>query len=127
VSGSLAQTLATWQHAAYASRELADRRELRFPPAVRLASVTGATEAVAAAVADVPQGSLVDALGPAPLPDGVVRTILRFDYAHAGAVAESLRAAVIRNATSRRRVPAGKGGYRAAPTLKVRFDDPEIL
>jgi primosomal protein N' (replication factor Y) len=127
VSGSLAQTLATWQHAAYASRELADRRELRFPPAVRLASVTGATEAVAAAVAEIPQESLVDALGPAPLPDGLVRTILRFDYAHAGAVAESLRAAVIRNATSRRRVPAGKGGYRAAPTLKVRFDDPEIL
>jgi primosomal protein N' (replication factor Y) len=127
VSGSLAQTLATWQHAAYARRELADRRELRFPPAVRLASVTGATEAVAAAVGEVPPGSLVDALGPAPLPDGLVRTILRFDYAHGAAVAETLRAAVIRNATSRRRVPAGKGGYRPAPTLKVRFDDPEIL
>jgi primosomal protein N' (replication factor Y) len=127
VSGSLAQTLATWQHAAYARRELADRRELRFPPAVRLASVTGATEAVAAAVGEVPPGSLIDALGPAPLPDGLVRTILRFDYAHGAAVAETLRAAVIRNATSRRRVPAGKGGYRPAPTLKVRFDDPEIL
>jgi primosomal protein N' (replication factor Y) len=127
VSGSLAQTLATWQHAAYARRELADRRELRFPPAVRLASVTGATEAVAAAVGEIPPGNLVDALGPAPLPDGLVRTILRFDYAHGAAVAETLRAAVIRNATSRRRVPAGKGGYRPAPTLKVRFDDPEIL
>src|SRR5690606_13943615 len=41
VGGPLAGALATWQLADYARSELADRRRLRFPPAVRVATVTG--------------------------------------------------------------------------------------
>jgi primosomal protein N' (replication factor Y) len=53
--------------------------------------------------------------------------VLRFEYARGAEVAAAVRAAVVKNATRRRRAPAGKPGYRPAPSLRVRFDDPEIL
>ncbi len=126
VGGTLARDLATWRQVEFARQELSDRRALRFPPVVRLASLTGAAEVVEEAAAAVDPADLIDVLGPAPLGDGNVRTILRFDYAHGPQVAAAVRAAIVRNATRRRRAPAGKGGFRPAPTLRVRFDDPEL-
>lgn len=126
VSGTLATALATWNQPAFASAELADRRELRFPPAVRVASVTGNDADVRQAVDAVTSLVPADVLGPVPTADGV-RTILRLDYAKAPAAARELRAAVVKNATKRRKPPAGKAVYRQVPTLRVRFDDPEIL
>ncbi len=126
VGGTLARDLATWRQVDFARQELTDRRALRFPPAVRLASLTGAADVVDEAAAAVDPGILIDLLGPASLGDGNVRTILRFDYAHGPAVAAAVRAAIVRNATRRRRAPAGKGGFRPAPSLRVRFDDPEL-
>ncbi|MCP2030855.1 primosomal protein N' (replication factor Y) [Okibacterium sp. HSC-33S16] len=126
VSGTLATALATWNQPAFASAELADRRTLRFPPAVRVASVTGDDAAVSEAVAAVTSLVPADVLGPVPTENGV-RTILRLDYGKAQAAARELRATVVKNATKRRKPPAGKAAYRQAPTLKVRFDDPEIL
>ncbi|MDR6970711.1 primosomal protein N' [Leifsonia shinshuensis] len=136
VSGPLARDFATGRLVEFAHEELVDRRELRFPPAVRLASVTGTEATVNEVIAAVDPALLVDVLGPAPVepasrtarsgPD-LVRAVLRFEYAHGGDVAAAVRAAVVKNATRRRRAPAGKPGYRPAPTLRVRFDDPEIL
>jgi primosomal protein N' (replication factor Y) len=126
VSGTLATALATWNQPAFASAELADRRALRFPPAVRLASVSGDDTAVRDAVSAVTSLVPADVLGPVPTDDGV-RTILRLDYGKAQAAARELRASVVQNATKRRKPPAGKAAYRQAPTLRVRFDDPEIL
>jgi primosomal protein N' (replication factor Y) len=125
VGGALASALVTWRHADYARAELADRRRLRFPPAVRVATITGAVDAVSKAVASVEiDGS--DVLGPVDVAPGVVRTILRFDYSHGADVATTLRAEVIKAATARRR-PRVAGGSRppAPPTLKVRLDDVE--
>jgi len=127
VSGALARSFATGRTSEYARTELADRRELRFPPAVRLASITGAADVVAETVDAVDPGSLIDVLGPAPHGDGQVRSILRFEYAKGQEVAAAVRAAYVRNATRRRRAPAGKSGFRPAPSLRVRFDDPDIL
>jgi primosomal protein N' (replication factor Y) len=127
VGGALAGAMATWRQDAYAAAEFADRRALSFPPAVRIASVVGKAETVASAIAEIEDGAVIDALGPAPLPDGLVRSIVRFDYKHGPSVARDLRAAVVRNATSRRKRATGDGRFTPAPTLKVRFDDPEIL
>jgi primosomal protein N' (replication factor Y) len=126
VTGDLARALATWTQPAFAHAELLDRRALRFPPAVRAATVSGDAAAVSDAldeVRDLPGASI---LGPTPTDDGV-RAILRIDYKQAGEAARLLRGAVVRNATRRRKAPQGKAGYRPPPTLKVRFDDPEIL
>ncbi|RFA21296.1 primosomal protein N' [Subtercola boreus] len=133
VGGELARTLVTWQQNRFARSELADRRRLRFPPAVRVATVRGTAEAVAAAVQqlhDSVQGedsAKIDVLGPVPDGDEFVRSIVRFDYAVGVAVAATLRAAVIKNATSRRKIPGKPATYRSPPTLRVRFDDLEIL
>jgi primosomal protein N' (replication factor Y) len=122
VGGALASALVTWNHAEYARNELADRRRLRFPPAVRVATLTGTLESVARAVAatSVPES---DVLGPVDIGDSTVRTILRFDYGHGPEIAADLRAEVIRAATSRRRAPGQRGP--SAPTLRTRLDDVE--
>ena len=123
VGGALASALATWRLPDYARAELDDRRRLRFPPAVRVATVTGTADAVASAVAKAVQIGKTDALGPVDTEDGV-RAMVRFDYADGPAVAAALRAEVIRSATRRRKLAAG-GDRAALPTLRVRCDDPE--
>lgn len=125
VGGALASALVTWRHADYVRSELADRRRLRFPPAVRVATITGSIEAVERAVRSTPVETS-DVLGPVEIGDSTVRTILRFDYARGAEVAADLRAEVIRAATSRRKPPAAKGSSAPIrPSLKVRLDDVE--
>ena len=124
VGGSLASAFVTWRQADFARAELADRRALRFPPAVRVATVTGTVDAVAAAVDTLGvDGS--DILGPVDVEGGGVRTIVRFDYAHGGEIASTLRAEVVKSAANRRRA-LGKAARGPVPvSLKVRFDDVE--
>jgi primosomal protein N' (replication factor Y) (superfamily II helicase) len=61
------QALIRWDPVTHAERELAERTELRFPPAIRMASLTGPKDAVAGllAVADLPAAAEV--LGPVPV------------------------------------------------------------
>ena len=126
VGGALASTLATWRQADYARAELADRRSLRFPPAVRVATLTGAIGAVSDAIDAVGVDHL-DILGPVDTGEGTVRTIVRFDYGLGHEIAEGLRAEVVRNATKRRRPIPGKNYAAPPPSLKVRFDDVELF
>lgn len=127
IGGALARALNTWRQAEYARVELADRRQLRFPPAVRVASVEGAVEAVRAAVARVEGMPGVDVLGPVDVDAHTVRAIVRLDYARGGPVASALRSAVVHNATTRRTGTPGKGGFRPRATLRVRFDNTEVF
>jgi primosomal protein N' (replication factor Y) len=124
VGGGLASALSTWRQAEYARSELADRRRLRFPPAVRVASLAGAPDAVAAAV-DASGVAQADVLGPVETGAGTVRTLLRFDYGAGATVASDLRAEVIRFATARRRSLAAKSAGPAPVALRVRMDDVE--
>lgn len=125
VGGALAGALATWQLEDFARSELADRRRLRFPPAIRVAIVTGDSSSTQRALASVTDFDGVDVLGPVEEEPGRVRAIVRFDYARGSAVAAALRAEVIRNATTRRRKVPATGAPPPAPTLRVRFDDLE--
>ena len=61
------QALIRWDPATHAARELAERRELRFPPAVSMASAAGPAEAVRELLraVDLPAGAEV--LGPVPV------------------------------------------------------------
>ncbi|MFJ1541023.1 primosomal protein N' [Micromonospora chalcea] len=93
--GALApvQALLRWDSAWFAARELAERRELGFPPAVRMASVTGVAEAVGdlLAGARLPDGAEV--LGPVPADEGRERMLVRVPRSRAAALAEALHAA----------------------------------
>lgn len=123
VGGQVARALATWQQPRYAHEELLERRALRFPPAVRAASVEGLPDAVGQAVERLDGIEGVDVLGPVPTEQGRVRAIVRLDYARGGDAARELRAAVVRNASSRRKPVAGRTGFRPTVPLRVRFDD----
>ncbi|GAB3125651.1 primosomal protein N' family DNA-binding protein [Glaciibacter psychrotolerans] len=125
VGGALATAVNGWRPAAYAYAELTDRKLLRFPPAVRVASVVGTADDVDRALLELGELSDVDVLGPVTTDAPLVRAVVRFGYAHGDEVARVLKAHVVQNA-SRRRAPKG-GSFRPAPTLKVRFDDPELL
>jgi primosomal protein N' (replication factor Y) len=88
------QALLRWDPAWYAARELAERRELGFPPAARMASLTGTPDAVAdlLAAARLPEGAEV--LGPVPAPEGQERMLVRVRRSNAAALAKALHDAV---------------------------------
>ncbi|MFF0151983.1 primosomal protein N' [Micromonospora sp. NPDC005203] len=93
--GALApvQALLRWDAAWFAGRELAERRELGFPPAVRMASVTGAAEAVADLLAATRLPDDAEVLGPVPAEEGRERMLVRVPRARAAALAEALHSA----------------------------------
>jgi primosomal protein N' (replication factor Y) len=61
------QALIRWDPVLFAERELAERAELGFPPAVRMASVTGTPEAVAGFVTAAVLPGRAQVLGPVPV------------------------------------------------------------
>ncbi len=99
-----------------AARELAERRELGFPPAVRMASVVGVPDAVADLVtaAHLPDG--VVPLGPVPETDGRERLLLRTSRSGGTALASALReAAGVRSAR------------KAADPVRIQIDPLDLL
>jgi len=97
------QALVRWDPVTQAERELAERRELRFPPAVRVAALTGPRRAVQDVVAGAELPAGAEVLGPVPAPDGrsdqeqgeaaTVRVLVRVDRRSGTALACALRAA----------------------------------
>jgi primosomal protein N' (replication factor Y) (superfamily II helicase) len=89
------QALIRWDPATFADRELAERDELRFPPAARMASVAGPSDAVDAllAAAKLPGGA--ELLGPLPAASGAdtVRYLVRVPRSAGTELALALRAA----------------------------------
>ncbi len=148
VAGPVARALATWTQPAYARAELTDRTPLSMPPVVRVAAVEGTPEAVDAALtalrSEVPALPASAFLGPVPIDPasrgvgtasaasdtGLVRALVRFDYAPGRAVAEQLRAAVVAEALlgrrGRGRGPGRPGAASPRTTLRVRLDVPEL-
>jgi primosomal protein N' (replication factor Y) len=97
------QALVRWDPAGFAARELADRTELGFPPAVRMASLTGTAAAVAdlLAAADLPPNAQV--IGPVPADKGAERILLRVPRPQGAALASALKTAAA--ARSARKAP----------------------
>jgi primosomal protein N' (replication factor Y) len=104
------QALIRWDPATFARRELAARAELRFPPAARMAAVTGSESAVQALLDSARLPAEAEILGPVPVslglaapggppPEGsgpapeVVRYLVRVPRSEGGALAASLHLA----------------------------------
>jgi primosomal protein N' (replication factor Y) (superfamily II helicase) len=125
VGGALAIAFATWRQTDYARAEVEDRRTLRFPPAIRVATVTGSRAAVTEATDALPL-ERTDILGPVDVRGGTVRSIVRFDYSRGAEIASLLKAEIVRAATTTRKPTPGKGAAgRSRLPLRVRFDDVE--
>ena len=110
------QALVRWDPAGHAARELADRTELRFPPAERLASVTGASAAVADLLAQAELPAAHDLIGPVPVRDGVERVLVRVPRASGAELAAALKAA-----------QAVRSARKAPDPVRVQLDPLEVL
>lgn len=151
--GPVVRAFVTGRDEEWLRAELRDRHALRYPPSVRVASVTGGPAEVARALASLRDatGELpgVDVLGPTPVPAGpggggrdeasgtpapggadgtrgagLVRAIVRFDYAQGAEVAKRLRGALVADAAGASSRVAGRRPGRARPeALRLRFDD----
>ncbi|GIE89222.1 primosomal protein N' [Actinoplanes regularis] len=116
--GSLApvQALLRWDPGWFAARELAERRELGFPPAARMASVTGPAPAVAEllTIADLPDGT--EQLGPVPAGEEQERMLLRVSRSRAAGLAHALH------------VAAGvRSARKAAVAVRIQVDPAELF
>lgn len=133
-SGPVVQAFVTGRIDEWLRGELRDRHQLRYPPAVRVASVTGGRQQVDRALKALGQLPGVDILGPTPVqerpgPNGqrgaaLLRAIVRFDYGQGGEVAKRLRGALVADAAGSSSRVAGRAPGRAHPeALRLRFDD----
>ncbi|MEV5706985.1 primosomal protein N' [Actinoallomurus sp. NPDC052274] len=116
--GALApvQALIRWDPVTFAERELAERRELGFPPAVRMASLTGTPQAVRELVeaADLPPDAEV--LGPVEVGDGQERALVRVDRARGAVLARCLKTA-----------QAARSARKTTEVVRVRIDPLELI
>ncbi|MEV4515971.1 primosomal protein N' [Dactylosporangium sp. NPDC049525] len=113
---AVVQALVRFDPGWLAARELADRRDLGFPPVVRMASLTGTPAAVAdlLAVAKLPPGAEV--LGPVPAGDGQERMLVRTGRAGGRALAVALRTA------------AGlRSARKAGDTVRIQVDPLDLV
>jgi primosomal protein N' (replication factor Y) len=128
VSGDLAQRFALWQLPVIASSELATRRELNLPPALRLGSVSGSLDKLTELAASLGSFSDVQVIGPAPFGKGSLveewRLIFKYPYASVVDVAKFLTSEVARVSAGKSLV--SKAG-RNTRLLKVRMNDMEVI
>ncbi len=120
---AVVQALVRWDPAWHASQELAERRELGFPPAMRMASVEGTPDAVAAVLDDLPLPPSGEVLGPVPL--GEVdeegnaereRALVRVSRSEGKALATAIHAAAAR-----------RDARKATEPIRIQLDPLELI
>jgi primosomal protein N' (replication factor Y) len=106
------QALLRWDPATFAARELADRQALGFPPAARVATLTGTRQALEELVASAHLPASAQLLGPVPVDRrNEERTIVRAPRADGLALAAALREA-----------RGVRSAHKAADAVRVQID-----
>ena len=117
------QAMIRWDPVGFAERELADRAELGFPPAMRMAAVTGSAAAVASLLSGVVPG--FEVLGPVPDERGApaqaddsehVRALVRAPRSQGTALARALQAA-----------QAARSARKEGGGVRVQLDPAEVI
>jgi len=122
------QALVRWDPVTFAERDLAERTELGFPPAVRMAAVSGEAAAVASVINGMDPA--FEILGPVPVEqqppvqparavhegDDQVRALVRAPRAQGGALARALQAA-----------QAGRSARKEGGGVRVQLDPAELI
>lgn len=123
---ALGQTLIEYAQVRWAAHELADRMQLHLPPAVRVVSISGASEMVRTTCDELPPLAGHRVLGPVGQADGSSRALVFFEYKEGEKLATHLRAAVVTSATRSKKPPGSSERAVRVLRLRVRFDDPDI-
>ncbi|MFG6193794.1 primosomal protein N' [Nonomuraea sp. JJY05] len=88
------QAVLRWDPVTHAERELGDRAELGFPPAVRMATLTGAASAVRQMLEEARLPPDAEVLGPVPVDEaGQERAMIRVPRSGGAALAAALKGA----------------------------------
>jgi primosomal protein N' (replication factor Y) (superfamily II helicase) len=121
-----AQALIRWDPVTHAERELAEREALRFPPAVRMAAVTGTAEAVEAFLAGASLPATAELIGPVALAgtghdhgeteQGKVQALIRIPRSGGLALAAALHTAM-----------AGRTARKQAGQIRIQLDPAELI
>jgi primosomal protein N' (replication factor Y) len=117
------QALVRWDPVGFAERELAERAELGFPPAVRMAAVTGPSTAVAEFVGSAALPDRAEILGPIPAepngaepdPEPAERALIRIPRTDGLALARALHAA-----------QAARSARKDGASVRVQLDPAEV-
>ncbi len=123
------QALVRWDPVGFAERELAERTELGFPPAVRMAAVTGPSTAVAEFVGSAALPDRAEILGPVPVeipgpagpngaepdPEPAERALIRIPRTDGLALARALHAA-----------QAARSARKDGAAVRVQLDPAEV-
>lgn len=131
ISGGLAQDLCLWNLRKLMSEELASRRELSFPPAIRMASVLASEQALLTLVERVRDLDLIQVLGPIPMHERKQkiqdewRLLLKYPYAATSQVAELLKAFALEQSISSKAFNTRSG--RPMRPVRVRMDEVEVI
>lgn len=118
--------LATKNYSTLLQNELADRRALSLPPAVRVAKLTGPLPLIEGCLKAVKEVAKVNIRGPFPQEDGSHACYLSVGYSEAEQVATVLRAEIVSAATRTARSRTREGGVQRTSRLSVRMDDASI-
>ncbi|MEY4993909.1 MAG: hypothetical protein RIS82_1031 [Actinomycetota bacterium] len=129
IKGQLAKFIASWQPASFAHVELESRRELRFPPAIRMASISAESGLLDSLLAELRGKPGVEVLGPMAIYDRNVlvtwRALVKYDFAQGEWLANHLKAAVLVHSAGASAVNAKSG--RAMRPIRVKMDDSEVI
>jgi primosomal protein N' (replication factor Y) len=122
----LGQRLALWQQTEIAKDELENRRELNFPPHLRIGSIEGPVDTISQIVSEV-KLETVEFLGPITLrtKNGEEhRLVMKYAYSAGADLAESLRAAQFKLSAGLTKTSATG---RVSRAIRIRMDDPEVI
>lgn len=136
VAGPTAQRLCLWQHEALAHDELNERRELGFPPAIRLASATADRQTLTKLQLDLSEaGQLsshqIEVLGPIDIRSDrqvvadEARLLIKYPYAATLPLADVLREAQVEASGATKALSARSG--RAVRPIRVRMDETQVI
>jgi len=121
------QALIRWDPVGFAERELAERTELGFPPAVRMAAITGSSGAIADFVGSAGLPARAEILGPVPAEPGPAangaqfqsepqeRALIRIPRTEGLALARALHAA-----------QAARSAHKDGAIVRVQLDPAEV-
>jgi primosomal protein N' (replication factor Y) len=129
VAGLLAKKFSLWSQAEIAQREFATRAELRFPPAIRLASIGTTKDLIQEVQDELAKQSNLEILGPMPHADRGVnsewRILIKYEYSDGAKLAELLKAISLKLSAGQQRVTAKSG--RAMRPIRIKMDDVEVI
>jgi primosomal protein N' (replication factor Y) len=123
LQGFLGQKLALWSQAEIAQHEYHSRAELRFPPFVRMASLSGERELLGRVLHALPKE--IEILGPMPesyknASTDDWRALIRYEYAQGASLAATLKTQVLLATAGTKRVSAKSG--RAQRPIQIKMD-----